>query len=159
MQNKSPPNKSPPNKSPPSQGPPSQIALSKYTPMQKIKGIAECIYKICHFEESISWFWTWGSCMRKEGLLAENKVEIRQYSGPIPAKMWCKFAWSDLRDGFYMISFLIECLLTKFHQVPNRNAQVMANWKCRYRQLFGKSGWLVKKCLDRYQTLQLHAET
>ena len=53
MQNKSLPNKSLPNKSPPSQGPPSQIALSKYTPMQKIKGIAECIYKICHFEENL----------------------------------------------------------------------------------------------------------
>ena len=60
--------------------------------MQKIKGIAECIYKIRHFEENLY-------------------------------KM--QFGWSDLRDSFYMISFLIECLLNNFHQVPIKNAQVM----------------------------------
>ena len=31
-----------------------------------------------------------------------------------------KFGWSDLRDHFYMNVFLIECLPTKFHQVPIR---------------------------------------
>ena len=44
---------------------------------------------------------------------------------------------------------------TKVHRVPIRNIQVMAIWKFRYRQLFGKS---VKKWLDRYQTLQPHAD-
>ena len=51
--NQGPPNQGPLNKSPPSQGPMSQIALPKYSPMQKIKGIAECIYKMCHFEENL----------------------------------------------------------------------------------------------------------
>ena len=34
----------------------------------------------------------------------------------------------------------------------------MAIWKFRYRQFFGKSGWSVKKWLDRYQMLQPHAD-
>ena len=59
-----------------------------------------------------------------------------------------KFDWSDLRDWFYMNCFLFECLPTKFHRAPIRNAQVMAIWKFRYWQLFGKSGWLMKKWFD-----------
>ena len=76
-----------------------------------------------------------------------KRISIRQKSG-----------WSDLRDQFYMNYFLIEWLPTKFHRVPIWNAQVMAIWKFCYRQLLGKSGWSVKKRLDRYQTLQLHAD-
>ena len=57
-----------------------------------------------------------------------------------------------------MNCFLIEWLPTKFHRVPIRKAQVMAIWKFRYRQFFGKSGWSVKKWLDRYQMLQPHAD-
>ena len=38
-----------------------------------------------------------------------------------------------------------------------KNAQVIAFLKFCYRQLFGKSGWSVKKGLDPYQILHLCA--